>query len=67
MKTEQEKLDWKIEYCRRSKLTVEEFDRKLIVTDCNCGVDWCNGFAVIGNTPEDIKMHRELYQSKMRS
>lgn len=49
------------DYCKRSEVTREWLDVNFVALPCNCGESNCNGWAMVGNNPESIKMHNELY------
>ena len=44
------------QYCEKSKITVEKFEKKLVALPCKC-----NGWAAVCNEQKSINIHFELY------
>jgi hypothetical protein len=54
------KQDFIDTYCEGSELLGDEKDEFLnahVVMSCNCGEDGCQGWAMISNTPMNIKLY----------
>jgi hypothetical protein len=48
-------------YCRRSGISREKFDQRLVALPCQCDGDDCDGWAVVEQDLESQAVHRELY------
>lgn len=48
-------------YAKRSNRTVDEILKVEIALPCSCDYEECNGWAMVSNNPESIKIHNELY------
>lgn len=51
------------EYCRRSELTKEEYDKDYITLPCHCGAEGCEGWACVCKGRLTIKAHAALYMT----
>lgn len=52
--------EFKKQYCDRSGITVEDFDKKLVVLECHFGSPVCKGWAAVQNEPKAIERHNFL-------
>ena len=57
------KEEFKKWYCYKSGITQDFFDKHLIVLSCNCDANSCDGWAAVGNSKLEIKIHNELYNN----
>ena len=49
-------------YCYKSGITENFFNEHFVVLPCSCDSDDCEGWAVVGNSEIEIKIHSELYK-----
>ncbi len=48
-------------YCNKSHINIEEYNKYFVTLPCNCGEDTCKGWACVTKKESSIKAHRELY------
>jgi hypothetical protein len=50
------------EYCERSGITIEQYQKvfNMITLKCNCDEEECRGWAAVTNTPLLVKVHKEI-------
>lgn len=49
-------------YCNKSHINIEEYDKYFVTLPCNCGDDTCKGWACVTKREASIKAHKELSQ-----
>lgn len=59
-------VDFKKWYSDRSGITEEEYGQHLVTLRCFCGATDCKGWAAVGNTPDHISRHEDLYGRVVR-
>jgi len=55
---------FKREYCLKSNISEEEFDKRFVVLHCNCSYRACQGWAVVSNDSESVSLHNILNTHK---
>lgn len=48
-------------YCERSGVTWEWLSKYKTALPCQCGLELCEGWAMVSNDELSIKVHNELY------
>jgi hypothetical protein len=48
-------------YCSKSRMTREQFDKNLVALPCKCDSEDCKGWAAVFNDEMSVKIHFELY------
>ena len=56
------KKDFIKSYCKKSNISEEIFNERLVVLPCKCNADNCKGWAAIANDKSSIEIHNDLYK-----
>ena len=51
-------------YCARSGITKEFYDKYYVTLPCACDYEECEGWAKIRNDPQSIDEHKRFYEPK---
>ena len=57
------KEDFIKSYCKKSNISKETFNRRLVALPLKCNADNCKGLAAIENEKMSLEFHYDLYKS----
>ena len=55
------KEEFEKSYCKKSHMTISEYNEHFVTLPCNCGETMCKGWASVSNNKHSIKAHYDLY------